>query len=104
MKRRLGQWFFFTGFVCAIALAALFLFEAAIADYFFGLLGPWRDLSAKVTPEEWQVQGNILLGLIWLFTGVLAYSMITGLCCVILLAFAQVLFKRISGGRTHEAK
>ena len=104
MKRRLGQWVFLTGFVCTVALAALLLFEASIADYYFDLLGPWHDLCATVTPEEWQIQGNILLGLIWIFAGVLAYSMIIGLCCVILLAFAQGLFKRILGGRTHEAK
>ena len=75
--------------VCSLALAALFLFEDSVADYYFGLLEPWQDLCANITPEEWQVEDNILLGFLWLLTGVVAYSMLMGLCCVILLAFAQ---------------
>jgi hypothetical protein len=104
MKRRVWQWFFFTVLVCSLALASLFLFEDSVADYFFELLESWRDLCAHITPDEWQVQGNILLGLVWLFTGVLAYSMIIGLCCVILLAFAQELFMRLAGKKPHKAK
>ena len=104
MERRVRQWFFFTVLVCSLALASLFLFEDSVADYFFELLGSWRDLCARFTPDEWQVQGNILLGLVWLFTGVLAYSMLIGLCCVILLAFAQELFRRVAGKKPHESQ
>ncbi len=104
MKRRVWQWFFFTVLVCSLALASLFLFEDSVADYFFELLESWRDLCAHVTPDEWQVQGNILLGLVWLFTGVLAYSMLIGLCCVILLAFVQELFRRVAGKKPHESQ
>jgi hypothetical protein len=100
MKRRVWQWFFFTVLVCSLALASLFIFDDRVADYYFDLLDSWRDLCAYITPEEWQVQGNILLGLVWLFTGVVAYSMLIGRCCVILLAFAQELFIRISGKKT----
>jgi hypothetical protein len=99
MKRRVWQWFFFTVLVCSLALAALFFYEHRVIDFFDSLLSPWRDLCAAVTPEEWQVQGNILLGLVWIFSGVLAYSMLIGLCCVILLAIVQVLSKRILGNK-----
>ena len=95
--RRLWQWFFFTVLVCSLALAALVFFEQPVVDFAVNLLEPWRDLCAAITPEQWQVQGNILLGLMWLFTGVVAYSMIIGLCCVILLALVEKLYRGISG-------
>ena len=97
MIRRLWQWFFFTALVCAFVLASLFLFEDLVADYYFVRLDSWRELCAAITPEQWQAQGNILLGLMWLFSGVVAYSMIIGLCCVILLVLVEKLYTGISG-------
>jgi len=90
------QWVFFTVLVCFLALAALFLFDAQVADYYFNLLEPWRELCAYITPEDWQVQGNILLGLVWLFSGVIVWAAVIGMACVILLALTEKLCKRIS--------
>lgn len=97
MKRRVWQWFFFTVLVCSLALAALFFYEHRVIDFFDSLLSPWRDLCAAVTPEEWQVQGNILLGLVWIFSGVLVYSAAMGMACVLLLVLVEKLCKWISG-------
>lgn len=96
MIRRVWQWVFFTVLVCSLALASLFLFDAQVADYYFNLLEPWRDLCAYITPEKWQIQGNILLGLMWLFSGVVVCAAVISMVCVILLAFTEKLCKRIS--------
>ena len=47
---------------------------------------PWLKLCAAVTPEAWQVQGNILLGLGWLVSGVVVYSLIVGALVAAVLA------------------
>ncbi len=86
MRRRLWQWLFFTVLVCSLALAALFFFEQPVADFAVNLLEPWLDLCAVITPEQWQTQDNILLGLMWLFFGVIVYAMLISMVCVTLLA------------------
>ncbi|MCP4849354.1 MAG: hypothetical protein GY899_15550 [Verrucomicrobiaceae bacterium] len=96
MMRRLWQWFFFTALVCSLALAALVFFEQPVVDFAVNLLEPWRGLCAAITPEQWQVQGNILLGLMWLFSGVIVYAAAIGMACVILLVFVEKICKRIS--------
>lgn len=40
------------------------------------LLDPWFTFCAAVTPDSWETQGNILLGLFWLVSGLFAYSML----------------------------
>ena len=97
MIRRLWQWFFFTALVCALALAALFFFEQPVVDFAVNMLDSWRELCAAITPEEWHVQGNILRELMWLFSGVIVYSTIIGMACVILLVFVEKICKRILG-------
>ena len=88
---------FFTLLVCALSFSALFFFQESAVEFADNLLEPWLDLCAVITPEQWQVQGNILLGLMWIFSGVIVYSTIIGMACVILLAFVEKLCDRISG-------
>ena len=46
----------------------------------------WFDLCRYVTPEEWQTFGNAPLAMLWVFSGVAALSIVTG---VVISACAQ---------------
>jgi hypothetical protein len=42
------------------------------------VLKPWFALCACITPNQWQIQGNSLLGMLWLFSGVVIVSILAG--------------------------
>lgn len=65
-----------------LALVFMLLFDRVSTDIADVVMEPWFGLCEAVTPEAWQTQGNIPLGLIWLISGVLVYSMVIGLSCV----------------------
>ena len=75
MKQRLSQWMLFTNIVFLSSLLALLLFERADT-----LLAPWLSICRAITPISWQIQGNILLGIMWLVCGVAVYSIFIGAC------------------------
>ena len=55
------------------------------------VMKPWLSICAAVTPEAWQTEGNIILGLVWLVSGALVYSMIlSALILVILSTFTRM--------------
>jgi hypothetical protein len=76
MKRRLIQWALITSALCLLALTALLLFAPAFLEVVEPMLNAWLGFCRIVTPDAWQVRGNILLGLGWLFSGVVIYSML----------------------------
>ncbi len=78
MKRRLTQWAFITSALCLLALTSLLLFAPAFLEVVEPMLNPWLGFCRIVTPDAWPVRGNILLGLGWLFSGVVIYSMLIG--------------------------
>ena len=78
MKRRLTQWALITSALCLLALTALFLFAPTFLEVVEPMLNVWLGFCRTVTPETWEVRGNILLGLGWLFSGVVIYSMLAG--------------------------
>ena len=83
MKRRLTQWALITSALCLLALTALFLFVPTFLEVVEPMLNPWLGFCRAVTPEAWQTKGNILLGLGWLFSGVVVYSMLVGALFVV---------------------
>ena len=83
MKRRLTQWALITSALCLLALTALFLFAPTFLEVVEPMLNPWLGFCRAVTPEAWQTKGNILLGLGWLFSGVVVYSMLAGALFVV---------------------
>ncbi|MEE2715086.1 MAG: hypothetical protein VYD34_03665 [Verrucomicrobiota bacterium] len=83
MKRRLIQWVLITSALCLLALATLLLFAPAFLEVLDPMLNVWLGFCRAVTPEVWQVRGNIPLGLGWLFSGVVIYSMLTGAIFVV---------------------
>ena len=76
MKRRRLQWMLLTAIVSLSSVGAMILFERASMEIAEFILTPWFAICRAVTPLTWQVRGNILLGMMWLFSGVVVYSML----------------------------
>ena len=76
MTRGLARWM-----LLALALWAVWivLITVPVVDRTAGrltevVLEPWLALCRRVTPEAWQTQGNVPLGLLWLLAGMLVGS------------------------------
>jgi heme/copper-type cytochrome/quinol oxidase subunit 2 len=69
-----------------IALAVSGQSGTQIADF---VLAPWFYICIAATPQSWQTQGNILLGMMWLMSGLVVYSSIFGLLFTMLRSFAR---------------
>jgi len=78
MKQLLSQWALVSTVLCLLALTSLLLFAPTFLEVVEPMLNPWLGFCQAVTPGAWQVRGNIPLGLGWLFSGVVIYSMLTG--------------------------
>ena len=76
MKRRRLQWMLLTAIVSVSSVGVMILFERASMEIAEFILTPWFAICRAVTPLTWQVRGNILLGMMWLFSGVVVYSML----------------------------
>tara|TARA_B100000809_G_scaffold265659_1_gene325189 strand:+ start:1649 stop:2020 length:372 start_codon:yes stop_codon:yes gene_type:complete len=83
MKHIFSQWLLHTNLVFLAALSALLLFEKTGTEVAETLLAPWFVICRTLTPPSWQFQGNIPLGLMWLFSGVAVYSMLIGACLIV---------------------
>ena len=84
MKLRLSHCALVSGCVCAAALALTILFERASTRVLDILLRPWFSLCEMLTPDSWQATGHVLLGMIWLLSGVAVYSIVLGTMCVLI--------------------
>lgn len=78
MQRRLSQWAFFSGLTILVALVGLLAFDRFTIALLEPMLDPWFALCGLVTPDAWEVRGNILLGMAWTLSGVLAYGALAG--------------------------
>ena len=70
--------------VAALALliqvvAASILVEFRQETVVEGIYAPILHFAETITPREWQVQGNVVLGLSWLLFGAAAYAAGIGL-------------------------
>ena len=83
MNRRLSQWGLFSGIVCVSWLAGALLLEQVGTFVAAKLLWPSFAVCQAVTPSAWQAKGNILLGLMWLVSGVVVHSMLIGAAFVV---------------------
>ena len=61
-----------------MVLLVLLFFDRIFIEFAEPSLKPWFWVCRIVTPDVWEVRGNALLGLGWLFSGVVIYSMLTG--------------------------
>ena len=102
MKRRCSQWLFVTGIVSLALLGALILFEPASTQIADSVLTPWFAICRNITPASWQVRGNILLFMMWLTSGIIAYSMLIGVTVVGLLAIVKRRRRRDRSAEVNE--
>ncbi len=86
MKRRLTQWCLFAGLTCAVLIAWLLVFQRSATSVADSLMTPWMTFCEMITPASWQTMGNVLLGLLWLVSGIAVFSMFVGATCVASLA------------------
>lgn len=76
MKRRRSQWTLLTAITSLASLAAMILFERTSTRMAEFLFAPWFTICRAITPVEWQLRGNILLGMMFLISGIVVYSML----------------------------
>jgi len=78
-----NDWLVYT-YLVFLALVLLFwLFERHAFEVAETLLAPWFVICRALTPPSWIAErGNILLAMMWLFSGFFAYSMIISACLV----------------------
>ena len=83
-----------------IAWASLFIAFESVAMPTFDLLETWKQLFLKMTPESWQVRGNILLGVFCAMSGIFVYSASVAMVFVLLgLLTQKLLLPRIIAGK-----
>ena len=88
-KSRQLQWTLLSGALALFSLAAIILFERTSMNMVEVLLKPWMATCRAVTPIAWQVRGNILLAMLWLFSGVVVYSMLASAVVIACLSVWQ---------------
>ena len=78
-----NDWLLYTNLVFLFSLFAFWLFEKTAFEVAETLLAPWFVICRSLTPPSWIAErGNILLAMMWLFSGCFAYSMLIGVCLV----------------------
>lgn len=96
MKRRFIQWGLCSGIIAVVSLLGLLLFDRVVISIFEPLLRPWFLLCRAVTPDAWEVRGNILLGMMWMISGIFVF-------CILFGAFATLLLAAFEGRRKRRA-
>jgi hypothetical protein len=91
MKRFASQWLICSGVVLTLLLVIALLFSREFMTLADDALRPWMKVCQMVTPAGWQVRGNILLGLLWIISGLAAYSILLGL----LMAMASHVWRKV---------
>jgi hypothetical protein len=80
-----------------LPLLTALLFEQAFVEAAELVMQPWFAFCRVVTSEAWQTQGNILLGLSWMFSGVFVYASLIG---VVGVAFLEMRKKQECSNET----
>ena len=83
-----------------IVWASLFIAIESVAMPTFDLLQTWKQLFLKMTPESWQVRGNILLGVFCAISGIFVYSASVAVVLLLLGSIIRkLLLPRIGTGK-----
>ena len=78
-----NDWLLYTNLVFLFSIFSVWLFEEAAFEAAETLLAPWFVICRALTPPSWIAErGNILLAMMWLFSGAFAYSMLISACLV----------------------
>ena len=86
MMQHLGRWISSTFFILSVSLLGVVMFDEQAGPIVFSCLQPWLAICVAITPDAWQTQRNIPLGLIFLFSGMTVYSILGGFACVMIWA------------------
>lgn len=89
MKRRLTQWSLCSVIVALVSLIGLLINGPLVFSIIEPLLRPWIVLCRAITPDSWEIMGNILLGLAWMGSGILVYSALFGAVATLLLSLVE---------------
>ena len=95
MTTRFTQWWIMTGSVFVLMFLAVML-SRTLTYALDWLLHPWFLFCEAITPQVWQTKGNMLLGMMWLLSGIIAYSATTGALIVAGLSFSDRIRKQRS--------
>jgi len=78
-----NDWLLSTYLVFLVSLILFWLFERTAFEVAETLFAPWFAICRALTPPSWIAErGNILLAMMWLFSGFFAYSMLISACLV----------------------
>ena len=78
-----NDWLLYTNLVFLFSIFAFWLFEETAFEVAGTLLAPWFVICRTLAPPSWIAErGNILLAMMWLFSGCFAYSMLISACLV----------------------
>ena len=78
-----NDWLLYTSLVFLVSLILFWLFERTAFEVAETLLAPWFVICRALTPSSWIAErGNILLAMMWLFSGAFAYSILISTCLV----------------------
>lgn len=78
-----------SGILCLAVFGWLYVDGNAFMSVAEPALDPWFFLCRTITPIEWRTFGNIPLGLLWLSSGLIAYSMTLSALCIAALTTVQ---------------
>jgi len=78
-----NDWLLYTHLAFLFFIIAFWLFEQGTVEIAETLLAPWFVICRALTPPSWIAErGNILLAMMWLFSGCFAYSMLISACLI----------------------
>jgi hypothetical protein len=83
MKRRLLPFGAVTAIICALALITMLVIGRPATAFAEALLNPWFMVCSAITPDSWEPRGNIIMGLMWMVSGFVVYSILISAALVI---------------------
>ncbi len=76
MKTYMFKWLKLSSIIFCTILLLVLLSGRLGTDILEFVMNPWFNFFSAITPNDWQVRGNILLGLMFLISGLAFYSAI----------------------------
>jgi len=92
LNHLLKKWIFVSAIIFLLLLLLTFILQENAIFIWDLIFNFWFPICESLTPIKWQTKGNILLGLIWLISGLAFYSMIIGLVFILISDNAKKFF------------
>jgi hypothetical protein len=105
MRKTLLQLGTLSAILCALSLIFLVTLGRTATRAADALLAPWFSVCAAVTPDAWEAKGNIILGLVWMVSGLVAYCILISAALVVVWAVLNKVMRATgTGGNPGKAK